>query len=102
MFNVGDMVQVKPSASSNYTITTEDATLEVVEMRGRDTMILKVIYHRSKPHTIGSRHGVPCSDFVYLGSVNSIVQVSSLNYIQSSELSDEDKKLIEGALSCLK
>ena len=102
MFNVGDMVQVKPSAASNYTITTEDATLEVVEILNRDTMVLKVIYHRSKPHTIGSRHAVPRRDFVYLGSVNNIVQVSSLNYIQSSELSDEDKKLIEGALSCLK
>ena len=102
MFEVGDMVQVKPSAACDYSITTEDATLEVVEMINRATMLVEVKAHRSRPHNIGSRHAVPCYNFIYVGHARAIVQVSSLDYIQSSELSDEDKKLIEGALSCLK
>jgi len=102
MFEVGDIVQGKTPAYLDYTITTHDATLEVVEVRGRNVMIVKVVQHRTRPDTIGSRHGVRCKDFIYLGTACDVVAVSSLDYMQSSELSDVDKILIEGALSCLK
>lgn len=101
MFEVGDIVTCKAIHAETYRLTTPDSTLEVVALR-RQSMVVKILTHSSRPHSVSAQHCVLRSHFTHVHIKQGVVKVSSLDYIQSDELSAEDKKLIGEALSCLR
>ena len=92
-FEVGDIVTGRKGNPGRYTHTTEDATMEVIEVRDEIIIIVKILTHRTKQPQIGVIHTVHSRDFKLLRTTK-IEKKSLIEYKPGVRIGDYVKKLI--------